>query len=118
MKTLALGAIVVGLAFGAPASAQDDFNGATQILQGDYAAAERVILLQRRMFPADADLLLNLATTYRLSGRTSEARALYRQVLANPDDLMDMPAGASPRSSHRLAAVALVTLDRRQVSAR
>ena len=104
--------------FAAPAFAQDDYNGATQILKGDYASAEQVIVKQQRMFPGDADLLLNLARIYSLTGRANEARATYRAVLARPDDLMDLPNTARPQSSHVLAGAALRRLDGYQITSR
>ena len=118
VKTLQLVAATAALFAVAPAFAQDDYNGATQILRGDYASAERVILEQQRMFPGDADLLLNLARVYSLTGRTSEARATYSAVLARPDDLMDLPNMARPQSSHALAGAALQRLNGYQITAR
>ncbi len=117
MKRLGLG-LVMALGTVAPAWAQDDFNGATQILKGDYAGAERVILAQQRMFPADADLMLNLAAAYQRTGRTTEARALYRAVLSRPDEAMDLPNADRPRSSHALAEAGLGRLAGVQFSAR
>lgn len=118
VKTLQLVAATAALFAAVPAVAQDDYNGATQILRGDYASAERVILEQQRMFPGDADLLLNLARVYSLTGRTGEARATYRAVLARPDDMMDLPNAARPQSSHVLAGAALQRLDGYQITAR
>ena len=118
VKTLQFVAATAALFVAAPAVAQDDYNGATQILQGDYASAEKVILKQQRMFPGDADLLLNLARIYSVTGRTTEARATYSAVLARPDDLMDLPNAARPQSSHALAGAALRRLDGYQITAR
>ena len=100
------------------AVAADDGNGATQIMRGDYAAAERIILAQEKMFPGDPDLLLNLASVYRHTGRVGEARALYRAVLARPDDVMDLPAQAAPRTAHDIARAGLVSMDATQLTAR
>ena len=117
MRHLVLAAaIAMASLSSAPASAASDFNGAAEIQRGDYAAAERVIAHQLRMWPGDADLLLNLATVYRQTGRVSEARALYRSILAQPDDVMDLPSRA-PQSSHALARSGLTTIDRTQLSA-
>lgn len=110
--------LVAAAAMAGPAFAQDDFNGASQILRGDYAGAERIIVAQQRMFPTDPDLMLNLALTYQRTGRPAEARALYRAVLSRPDEPMDMPGATRPRSSHALAASALAHSDGRQISAR
>jgi hypothetical protein len=106
------------LAVSSPVFAHDEFNGAVQILRGDYAGAERVILVQQRMFPTDPDLMLNLAVAYQKTGRTAEARALYRSVLSRPDEPMDLPGGSAPKSSHALANAALGRLDGLQFSKR
>jgi len=100
------------------AIAADNSNGAAQILKGDYAAAERVILAQEKMFPGDPDLLLNLASVYRRTGRADEARALYRAVLARPDEMMDLSDTAEPRTAHYLARAALARMDAPQLTAR
>lgn len=118
VKALQLAVATAAMMVAVPAVAQDDFNGATQILRGDYASAEKVILQQQRMFPQDADLLLNLARVYSLTGRTSEARATYRAVLARPDDMMDLSNAAGPRSSHAIAGAALQRLDGYQMTSR
>ena len=53
--------LVATIFFSASAAvAADEGNGAAQIIKGDYAAAERIILAQEKMFPGDPDLLLNL----------------------------------------------------------
>lgn len=118
MRRLVLTAALMSAGFAvAPATAKSDFNGAPEIQRGDYAAAERAIAQELRMWPGDADLLLNLATVYRQTGRASEARALYRSVLARPDDVMDMQSHAT-QSSHALARAGLTTIDRAQLSAR
>lgn len=111
MAKLGVLAFVSALVISGPAYAQDDFNGASQILRGDYAGAERVIVAQQRMFPTDPDLLLNLATAYQRTGRMAQARALYRAVLSRPDEPLDLPNSAQPRSSHALAVRALGQID-------
>ncbi|WP_353204523.1 tetratricopeptide repeat protein [Sphingomonas sp.] len=100
------------------AVAADEGNGAVQIMKGDYVAAERIIRDQAKIFPGDPDLLLNLASVYRHTGRMSEARALYRAVLARPDELMDLPDTAVPQTAHTLASAALGSMDAPQLTAR
>ena len=114
-------ALIVGAALGVAATAQaaakDDFNGYDQIMRGDYAAAERVLVTQRKLFPNDADIALNLAAVYMHQGRTSEARALYNAVLARPDDLMDMNANSSVWS-HQAAKAGLDKINSTQILTR
>ena len=99
MEVAAAAALIVG---GADVAVAQDFSGARQIAAGDYAGAERAITTQRRLFPRDADLMLNLATVYRRTGRTDEARRLYQAVAAQPDELLDLPDGRTA-SAHALA---------------
>ena len=120
MKVAHLGPIALATAalFSATAAIADQGNGAVQIMKGDYVAAERIIRDQAKMFPGDPDLLLNLASVYRHTGRVSEARALYRAVLARPDDMMDLPNTAAPQTAHALARAALGSMDAPQLTAR
>lgn len=104
--------------FGSTAAIADQGNGAVQIMKGDYASAERIIQAQTKMFPGEPDLLLNLASVYRNTGRASEARALYRAVLARPDEMMDLPNTSEPRTAHTLAKAALGSMDTTQLTAR
>ncbi len=103
---------------GSTTAAADEGNGAVQIMKGDYISAERIIREQAKMFPGDPDLLLNLAAVYRHTGRVSEARALYRAVLARPDDMMDLPNTTAPQTAHALARAALGSMDTTQLTAR
>ena len=111
-------ATVAALAFATAAQAGDlqGFAGAKEIARGDYVAAERFITGQQRMFPRDADLLLNLAHVYARTGREAEARQLYEQVRAQPDDMLDLSRQRTVRA-HVLAAAGLRALDR-QIAAR
>lgn len=97
-----LGAAAPGLA--APA----DANGAREILRGDLAAAERIITRERRMFPADPDLILNLAMIYRQTGRIEQARGLYRQIIDAPDEMLDTVS--APMSAHAIAKLELAQM--------
>ena len=119
MKIARFGCIFAATAlFSATAAVADDGNGAVQIMKGDYVSAERIILAQEKMFPGDPDLLLNLASVYRYTGRMSEARALYRAVLARPDEMMDVSNAAEPQTAHTLASAALGRMDATQLTAR
>lgn len=93
------------------AAPAQESNGAARIVSGDYQAAEREIDQQRRFAPDDVDLLANLAAVYRHTGRESDARVLYRQILAQPDEPLDL-AGRHAIASHALAMQALASLDR------
>jgi Flp pilus assembly protein TadD len=110
---------MVGVALVATATQASDlqgFAGAKEISRGDLVAAERVILEQQRMFPRDADLLINLAYVYARTGRQAEARRLYEQVSAQPDDMLDM-SGQRRVKAHRVAAAGLRRLNQ-QVATR
>jgi tetratricopeptide (TPR) repeat protein len=114
-KLLAMvGTVLVATA--AQASDLQGFAGAKEIARGDYVAAERLILEQQRMFPRDADLLINLAYVYARTGRQAEARRLYEQVVAQPNELLDLSKQRTAKA-HRIAAAGLKRLDQ-QVAAR
>ena len=68
-----------------------DWNGAEQLIHGDYAGAERIILAQQKQFPGDVDLTLNLARVYAMTGRTVDAARLYRAAANAPNEELDMP---------------------------
>lgn len=107
--------MLVALAAGAAApmaALAQESNGATGIVRGDYRSAEREIERQRRFAPHDVDLLVNLASVYRRTGRDADARLLYRQILGQPDEPLDV-AGRRPIGSHALATGALAALESR-----
>lgn len=83
-----------------------DHNGAMEISRGDYAAAERVLAASLKVSPNDADLLLNRALLLQRTGRADEARATFRQVLAQDDEAVTLSGGGS-RSAHALARAGL-----------
>lgn len=104
--------IALVLAAGLPAAAQAaDRTASADILRGDYAQAERVLMAERRIFPARAELMLNLAAVYRQTGRTADAQALYARVMQRPDAMMDMP-DERVVSSHVLAQAGLQQVTR------
>jgi hypothetical protein len=92
-----------------PAFANES-NGYQQIAVGKYVAAEREIAEQRRLFPHDADLLINLGTIYARTGRVVEARALLLDVLAHPNEELNLLQTGS-RWSHAIARDALARLE-------
>lgn len=107
----------IGVAATTPAAAHDFASGYTQIAAGDLKGAEAVIADQQRMFPRDADLLLNLAYLQAQSGRTAEAMETYRRVLAQPDDAMDLADGSTV-ASHVLAKRGIARLTTTRTASR
>ncbi len=85
-------------------------NGYQAIVAGNFSGAEQQIVRERRLFPHDSDLLINLALVYQRTGRVAAARQLYQDVLARPDEELDI-AGQQSRWSHAIAAEALDRLD-------
>ncbi|MDV3456909.1 tetratricopeptide repeat protein [Sphingomonas sp. HF-S4] len=100
-----------------PAQAQDSAVAATQISQGDFAAAESRLLSELRIHPGRPELLLNLAAVYAKTGRTGEARGLYTRVLGQDEVLMDLSVDRTA-GSHALAQRGLRRLDTVQFTAR
>ncbi|CAN5479672.1 hypothetical protein BH10PSE14_BH10PSE14_14690 [soil metagenome] len=105
LSLVVVGLLALGIASAGNADS-DNRNGYVQIAKGDYAGAERVLVSERRIFPNDPDLLLNLALVYRHTGRVDAARSLYQRVLIAPDEDLDLPRGGVT-SAHALAAAAL-----------
>lgn len=106
----------LGLGLSVPGYAQS-YSGAEQIAGGDLAAAEREITQQRRVFPNDPDLLINLAHVYAKTDRVAEARRLYRIVLDRPDEDLVMADGrAAP--AHLLASEGLRRISTQVVATR
>ncbi|USU04987.1 tetratricopeptide repeat protein [Sphingomonadaceae bacterium OTU29MARTA1] len=93
--------MLVGACLTTPALAADR-TGYQAIAAGDFTAAAKRIEAERRIFPDRPELMLNLAVAYARTGRTSDARALYSEVLQRPEVAMDMPNGAIV-SSHDVA---------------
>ncbi len=93
--------MLVGACLTTPALAADR-TGYQAIAAGDFTVAAKRIEAERRIFPDRPELMLNLAVAYARTGRTSDARALYSEVLQRPEVAMDMPNGAIV-SSHDVA---------------
>lgn len=101
-----------------PAQAQNgDSVASTAIAQGDMIGAEKALLQELRIHPGRPELLLNLAAVYARTGRTSEARGLYRQVLGQRDVLMDLSVERTA-GSHAVATTGLRRLETTQFTAR
>ncbi|MET0308011.1 MAG: tetratricopeptide repeat protein [Sphingomonas sp.] len=101
-----------------PAQAQEDRAVASaDIFNGAYTRAEQKLLAQLRVHPNRPELLLNLAAVYVQTGRDAEARALYSQVLAQADVLMDISAQRTV-GSHVIAQNGLKRIETVQFSAR
>lgn len=96
---------VLAVAAVAPAQAKDR-NGYHAIAMRDFATAERRLLAERRIHPNKPELLINLASVYRRTGRLVEARALYAAVLERAAVTLDLPNGEAA-SSHDLARMGL-----------
>ena len=101
MRTIILG---VMLAAGAvsPAAASER-TGHKAIAAGQWQAAERELLAQRKQLAERPELMLNLAAIYVATSRGAEALALYRQVQASPEVAMDMADGRVV-GSHAIAS--------------
>lgn len=92
-------------------------TGYTQIASGDWATAEQTLTAERRVFPRKPELMLNLAAVYQRTNRATEARALYTEVMARPNVLMDVSAERTAWS-HDLARNGLRRIGGVQMSAR
>lgn len=114
MRTMILASLVAA-ALASPALASDR-TGYQAIAVGDYRTAEKTLTAERRIFPSRPELMINLATVYARTGRTSEAASLYRAALAADDIEMAMPNGdvsssraVAQRGLDRLGSVTLAT---------
>ncbi len=100
-----------------PARAQDPAVASAAIAAGDYASAENALASELRIHPNRPELLLNLAAVYANTGRTSEARALYRKVLDQREVLMDLTPEKTA-SSYAVAYTGLKRISALQVTSR
>ena len=92
-------------------------NAHLAIAAGDYAAAERQLLAEQRVFPARAEVMLNLAAVYAKTGRVADARAMYHRVLALKPVAMDVADGQIA-ASHAVAQRGMRQLDAAQMAGR
>lgn len=88
MRTIHCALIAAALVASAPAIARDRL-GYQAIQAGDLIKAERILVAEKQFNPGMPEVMLNLAYVYRHTGRTAEARALYRQVLDQPEIMLD-----------------------------
>lgn len=107
---------VAPLAAALPAQAQERV-AAREIVAGSYDKAEARLVTELRARPNQPELLLNLAAVYAQTGRSAQARAIYDQVLAQDEVLMDL-ASQRTSSSHAIARTGLQRLQTVQFSAR
>lgn len=112
---LVAAALVPMLAMVSPAAAQDGTVTAREIMSGAYAKAEQKLLTQMQT-GVRPDVQLNLAAVYYATGRTEQARALYRDVLAQADVPMTVVSNRLA-TSHAVATAGLHYLDKRQQTA-
>lgn len=103
------------LGMATPSLAQDASVAATEISTGAFAKAEQKLLGEMRANPRP-EVLLNLAAVYYGTGRLAEAGALYRQVLAQDDVMLDL-SNQRTAGSHSVARAGLRYLDLRQRTA-
>lgn len=95
-----LGAALVATAAGA--QTQEQRYGFKAIQRDDLAAAEARLNAARLEQPNEPSVLINLAHVYWKTGRTEQAEAMYRRVLAGENVLM--LTGANHQLwSHQLA---------------
>ncbi|MEG3182209.1 tetratricopeptide repeat protein [Sphingomonas sp. LT1P40] len=94
----------------AHAQVREDPNASVAIQSGDYAAAERKLIAEQKIFPARTEVLLNLAAVYSKTGRHAEARAIYNRVMTQKPVAMDVADG-QVAPSHLVAGRGLRQLD-------
>lgn len=117
MRHLVITAAAAALvATAAPVHAKDR-NGYRAIASQDYVKAERRLLAERRIYPNKPELLINLASVYRRTGRLAEARVLYAAVLEQDAVTLDLPNGEGA-SSHALARLGLEAVSATNFAAR
>lgn len=87
------------------------------IQNGDFATAEQTLLAEQRIYPDNAEVMLNLAAVYARTGRAQQAAPLYLRVLAQRDVLMDLDADRTA-SAHKLAQTGLQRIGFTQTAAR
>lgn len=95
-----LGAALVATAAGA--QTQEQTYGFNAIQRSDLAGAEARLIAQRAAEPNEPSVLINLAHIYTKTGRTAQAEAMYRRVLAS-DNVLMLTGGRQQSWSHQLA---------------
>jgi len=77
------------------------------IERGDWATAERLLTLDRRVAQDDPARLVNLGRVYMATGRTAEALTVWRQALASPHPVEVETLGGRTATTDQLARQAL-----------
>lgn len=96
-----LGMVMAALvAISGPALAQE--YGYQQIADGKLLLAESTLETARVAEPGEPSVMINLAAIYARTGRTEQAQAMYRQVLASENVQLEM-GDHRPAWSHDLA---------------
>ena len=114
LSLLTLSVVALATPFAAGAQQRTAYQ---QIAAGDFGKAEQTLIAERRIFPQRPELMLNLAAVYQQTGRAEQARALYDQVLSQPDVVMDVSAERTA-GSHAIARNGLRRLPGVQMTSR
>lgn len=77
------------------------------IERGDWATAERLLTVDRRVADDDPARLVNLGRVYIATGRTAEAIAVWRRALASPNPVEVETLGGRTAMTDQLARQAL-----------
>ncbi|WP_010543423.1 tetratricopeptide repeat protein [Sphingomonas elodea] len=112
---LVVAALAPTFVLASPAAAQDGSVAAREIMTGAYAKAEHKLLAQMQAGERP-EVQLNLAAVYYATGRTEQARALYRDVLAQANVPMNLSTDRTA-NSHTVAMNGLRYLEKRQQTA-
>lgn len=90
------------LSTAATAQTQEQRYGFDAIQRADLTAAEARLNAALIEQPNEPSVLLNLAHVYWKTGRTEQAEALYKKVMAH-ENVMMLTAGRATVGSHELA---------------
>ncbi len=105
---------LIALALAVPAlpaaAAPSDSVAHAAITSGALERAEAKLMAELRIHPGRPELLLNLAAIHARTGRAESARAIYQQVLAGDEVLMDL-ADQRTAGSHALARAGMSRLN-------
>ena len=112
-KALLGGVFTAALSFGALADSVNRNYQALDIMNGDYQVAETKLNTRIEADPNDAFALLNLAAIYDRTGRSHEARDLYRRVMQMRDNPYAKLANRRVVPVKSIASNALESLDQR-----
>lgn len=88
----------------APAFAQE--YGYQQIADGKLLLAESTLDAARVAEPGEPSVMINLAAIYARTGRVEQAKAMYQEVLATDNVLLEL-GDHRPAWSHDLACLGL-----------